>query len=398
MTVNSRYLVRRVSPLVIFFMIALPKSGIAISAIPLNTINFLVALTLPFFFLVFLSRNDCLRKNPKSDVQLLLLVPFASTFFVVTTLNGVDSYPTYAGYIAALIVSPVYFYLFFKCQDDFSVKSIMKVLVFCVRFAAFYGVVLFLYKTITGVFFDIPGVTTTYGAEKGLEERMNNRGELFKLISTYNNGNIYAVCMIMLAPLYRVLESSKLWFCVFLLSVVLTLSRSAWILLFIYFFLEFFLLNRTLRLSRLLILFVSTFVLLLLGVKLLNLIGRDISFVFDSNLGGRATYLQNLFEAGFISEQKISWSYEIPYVSFAQFVGAFSIPFYLLYFFSLVLNAKSLIGGRAPLKRGAALGVLLYFFATFADAALILVPTSYIFFFLVFFSLSEFSYGNLSRS
>ncbi len=68
-------------------------------------------------------------------------------------------------------------------------------------------------------------------ADVGLLETTKdiNRGGLFKLISTYNNGNVYGAAMLILLPLFDAIETRK-WRKLFLrIALVLTLSRSVWI-------------------------------------------------------------------------------------------------------------------------------------------------------------------------
>lgn len=378
-------------------LIAVPKSGFAIGAIPVNSLYIVFVFSLPLLIFKLFSQKAILIRNPMSNVYIVLILPFISLFLLITVFNGVDNAATYAGYIIALIISPLYFFLLFKAVRPDVIDRSLPVIKYCLRFSASYGVALFFYNAVTGQFFEIPGLTTTFGAIKTIDQRMNDRGELFKLTSTYNNGNIYAVCAMMLLPLYRVLEEKSIWFLVFLVSIILTLSRLAWALLFIYFILEYLIFRRNISLKKMLIMVGSITVTAPVVLYLLQIMGRDMGFLFDPNLGGRADYLQKLFDASFISDTRLYWSYEIPYVSIAEFMGFIGIPLFLFYFLNVPFNFNSLFLNRSPVIRASTLGCVMYFLATLVDGALILVPVFSIFSFLVMLSLSGIGNDSCTR-
>ncbi|WP_058835979.1 hypothetical protein [Luteimonas abyssi] len=379
-------------------MIAFPKSGFALGGIPFNTLYLIAAAGLPLLFL-YLALNGARWRITRSDLYLMLLVPFWLLFALTTMSNGIGAMASYAGYVSALIVMPVFFFALFKTATDQQIASALGVAKVCIRFAAAYGVVLFAFKTATGSFFELPGLTTTFGAEKTLEERMNDRGALSKLVSTYNNGNIYGVCMLMLLPLYKELERSRLWFALVVISIVLTLSRTSWLLLMAFFLLDTFASSRTVSVKRIAVGgFLLSFASLAI-VIMMRYMERDSAFLLDSSLGGRSSYLRILFDADLIASEALAFSYEIPYVSIAEFIGLLGIPLFLLFFSNIVLNIGCLISddARDRIRKRACHGCFLYFLATFSDAALILVPTFAIFSFLAFLSFREIPYENRAR-
>ncbi|WFF43007.1 hypothetical protein EVC62_16730 [Salinicola endophyticus] len=374
--------------LVAIFAIALPKSGVALGGIPLNTIYLLIVLTFPILFLKAMLGSGQLFRQDRYACYLWLLVPFWLLFLAVTLLNGIASVGIYFGYVMALIVVPIFFYVWSKRLGPAQIAYLLVCLRHCIRFAIVFGLALFLYKIATGQYFSIPMLTTTYGAELTLEAKMNDRGGLFKLFSTYNNGNIYAVCMIMLLPLYSVIETRRLWVLGLMLTIMLTLSRTAWALLLVYCVFEYLLFNRAISVKKLILICFALCLVVPGIVGLLGLMGRDITFLFDSDLGGRAGYLQYFFDAGLISHTPLYWSYEIPYVSIAEFVGLIGLLPFLLFFANVVM-ARSLFDPSRPVSRSACIGCVMYWVATFSDAALVLVPTFIIFSLLVMLSFSE---------
>ena len=370
---------------VVVAMVALPKSGVAVSGIPLNTIYFLAMGSLPALGIVALSKAASLKVD-FSDFYIFLIVPFWAIFLIVTLSNGIGYLGLYAGAIIALIGMPLFFYVCFKLISDDAIKSGLSALVYCIRFAAAFGLILFAYKTVTGSFFDIPGLTTTFGAEKSLAEKMNDRGALSKLVSTYNNGNIYGVCIMMLLPLYRVLEKSRTWMTVVITSIVLSLSRTVWALLVLSLIFDMVFAGK-ISIKKISAGLFSLLAAIALIFFALGEMGRDSSFLADETLGGRSGYLGLLNDARFIAQESFSSSYEIPYVTIVQYIGLIGVLPFLMYFSSIGINFKALFMRHKPIRRGAALGCLLYFVATFSDAALVLVPTFSIFSFITFLSL-----------
>jgi len=374
--------------LLVIFAIALPKSGVAIGGIPLNTIYLLITVSFPILFIKAMLGTGNLARQDRYSLYIWLLVPFWLLFLSITLMNGIANIGVYFGYVMALVIVPIFFYIWSKRLRQEHIHYLLACLRQCIRFAIVFGLLLFLYKVASGQYFSIPMLTTTFGAELTLEAKMNDRGGLYKLFSTYNNGNIYAVCMIMLLPVYSVIEKSRLWVLLLMLTIMLTLSRTAWALLVLYCVFEYLIFNRAISVKKLIVICAALCVVVPGIIGLLGIMGRDVSFLFDSNLGGRAAYLEYFYDAGLISFTPLYWSYEIPYVSIAEFVGLIGlVPF--LMFFSNIILARSLFDVSRPLSRSASIGCVMYWTATFSDAALVLVPTFIIFSLLVMLSFSE---------
>lgn len=383
------------SVLLVFFMVALPKSGFFLAGVPLNTMYLVIAAALPFFIASFMLRLRWAGFG-SAGLYLVLLVPFWFLFIVAVTFNGIESFGVFAGALISLMVVPVFFFLFFSVVNDWHVEKMLVTLRMSIRFVIVYGLFLFFYKYAVGSFFEIPGVTTTYGAVRGLAAKMNDRGDLSKLMSTYNNGNIFGVCMLMLMPLYRKIEPRRLFFWLLVLCVLLTLSRTCWIILAAYLLMEYFLIGRALSVKKLIFgLSAMAFFIAVLAF-ILGLLEKDTSFIFSASLGGRADYLRDIYDSDLISTLPLSQSYEIPYMTVAQYVGVVAIIPFLFFFSNILMNFRLLKSDAEPVRQAATLGCVLYFIATFSDAALILVPTFSIYMFLVFLSFKKVNYENIA--
>ncbi|WP_251978010.1 hypothetical protein [Salinicola avicenniae] len=385
MVINAKRLFVAV---LIIFAIALPKSGVAVGGIPLNTIYLMIAMSFPVLFIKAMLGTGQLARQDRYSIYIWLLVPFWLLFLAVTLINGIANIGVYVGYVMALIMVPIFFYIWSKRLSPENLQYLLVCLRNCIRFAIGFGLFLFVYKIGTGQYLSVPLLTTTLGAEKTLEAKMNDRGGIFKLFSTYNNGNIYAVCMIMLLPVYTAIEKSRVWVLLLMLTIMLTLSRTAWALLLVYCVFEYLVFNKAISVKKLILICFALCLVVPGIIGLLGLMGRDITFLFDSKLGGRAAYLEYFFNAGLISQTPLYWSYEIPYVSIAEFVGLIGLlPF--LMFFSNIVMARSLFDVSRPVSRAASIGCVMYWVATFSDAALVLVPTFIIYCLLVMLSFSE---------
>jgi len=112
-------------------------------------------------------------------------------------------------------------------------------------FIALYEIFLFFYKIITGTFLLIPFLTTNYHDIETLEfGKSIAPGDFFKLISTYQNGNLYGLCLLMMLPLYTLIEKNHFKQMLVTASLMLTLSRTIWIGLFLYLMIQKFYIQR----------------------------------------------------------------------------------------------------------------------------------------------------------
>lgn len=366
-------------PLIIITMIAFPKSGIAIGSIPLNTITIVIMLFTPILLLIFSFKK--IKKANKNDIYLLTIIPFIFLYLIITLSNGVENYGEYLGTLFSFIVAPIFFFLLFKLTPENTIKKNYALLVLSIRFIAVYGIINLSIKQLTGDFFEIPGLTSTYGALVPLDEKMNDRGGIFKLFSTYNNGNLYGVSLCILFPLYSFLEKNKIFLLLTTVSIILTFSRTVWLLL-IFFYIYTYIINSGLSPKKIIVGICSIVFSVLAIIHTLSLSTIDNNFVFDKNLGGRLSSIQAIKEFNFYSIEPFKNMLEIPYVSLIMYVGLAIIPFFLLYFITILLNYRLLISNKNNINKMCTLGILIYFISTFSDAALIYIPVFLIFCFV----------------
>jgi hypothetical protein len=375
---------RRVTLLLVTFLLFFPKGGVKLAGVPLTwgyVALAAVSLSLPLALL--------LGRSWKISRQRLLLalalVPFQFVVWLSFLFNGV----TGMGFTISMLVSfffvpHVFLLVLGPPLDRLDLSHLFRLVRAGVLFVAAYGIFLFFFKLTTGSFVEIPLLTVNTGDLGELDDKYIDRGGIFKLISTYNNGNIYGVCLLMLLPLYAWLERRTVPNLVVKFSLLLTLSRTVWLGL-----LAFELLHRlyvrplTVRALGLL----AGSVLVVVGGVLtaLRLMGLQTAFLFDRNLGGRIVQLQVLDEATILPGISFEHILEMVYLSIlenfglvglATFLVAMSAPL-LLFLFRAVPHAAT------EYKRSLAAGLMVYLFVALSDGALLFIPVMAFFWFVV---------------
>jgi hypothetical protein len=299
------------------------------------------------------------------------------------------------GFAAALVVSFFFIPLAFLLAlgvylDRMELGPLFRLLRGGVLLVAVYGIFLFVYKLKTGHFIEVPYLTVNAGDLGELEGKYIDRGGVFKLISTYNNGNIYGVSILLLLPLYGWLEKSRIRQGIVKTSLLLTLSRTVWVGLVLYEVLQRVYVKR-----------VSTKALVLLGAVLLalgagvayamTLMDRDISFLFDPNLGGRLGQLGALETSGLLPSGPFEAISEIVYLSVLEGFGLLGLASFLVAMATPL--ALQLLGaiphGGSVYKRNLAAALATYLVVAMSDGAILLIPVMAFYWFVVSLLVSD---------
>ena len=379
--------------LLLTFIVLLPKGGIKPGGIPLTTgyaILFLLA-GLSFTAYTYTGRLRWIGKN-----QFICLVA-TFPFFAVSTLKiigaGFEGIGfTISFYISLFGMPAIFLLLFYHPLRHVSLDFVRNILLKFVYFTAVYGIFLFFYKLYTGSFIEIPLVTVNTGDVGELENKHINRGGIFKLISTYNNGNLYGVCMLMLLPLVNTFETKTYRRFFLKLALLLTLSRTVWMGLLIFEILNFIFLKKKTVGSIFAIAGVVAVVFIAMMIGL-SLLGRDITFLADSSLGGRTGQIDALAESSFFPDMSVKFEVvrEMVYFSVIENFGWVSLPLFFLYLFT---PFGLFLLGRSPqsstlTRRSLALGLVLYYIAAFVDGAILYIPVMAIYWLVVVLLLSD---------
>ena len=218
----------------IFFNIWFPKAGIKLSGIPLTVGNVFLAIT--FFFWTMKKVMNRRMKINKIGYILIILMLYSFIKYLI-----IGEFVKNIGYIIPLVVYPLMFIIAYDTIDTKEkLQKVIKVMCFGFFFICIYA----LLQYVLGIEkVCIPGLTvnlsdyTTYGANWYLQKNNNNSSEIgTKIISTFQNGNLYGVNALLIYPIvYGYLKKENKSFlmyvslALFVICVFLSLSRSCWL-------------------------------------------------------------------------------------------------------------------------------------------------------------------------
>ncbi|MCH9631309.1 MAG: hypothetical protein S4CHLAM37_13310 [Chlamydiia bacterium] len=352
------------------FILFFPKGGVKILNLPI---------TWGFFFLMLsafrasISSNHYLQK--RNGYVLIALLPFQATSLISILVNGY----TNTGYTLSLFLNFFIFpYIFLgvfpKYLDTKSYSLLLKWIKQGTFFVAIYGIFLFCYKLFTGSFFEIPFLTINFHDRNELEAiKCIDRGGIFKLISTYNNGNLYGICMLMLLPLYNLQEHSRFKRISVKLSLILTLSRTIWAGLLFVEILQLLIssYNPIRKIVRITILFV-TGIALYLCLQFIFPFSHE--FLFDRFLGTRIGQFEVLKTATWFSSHPFEEVFEIVYLGIIKGFGFLGLIAYLVGMLSPIVLGLATKEKLSNPDKSIILGLTSYLFISFGDGALLLIP------------------------
>ncbi|MEP9351381.1 O-antigen ligase family protein [Xanthobacter sp. KR7-225] len=372
--------------LLVTFLIAFPKGGMKMGNFPLTigylTLGLVTFIALPRFLM-------SLNKLPQNALTAwLLTTPFYFILIATYLYSGVqkDSAALLLMIFASFVFMPAAFLLILApSAKALEPDKIKWALVFAIRFICIFGIVLFTVKTFTGYTIEVPFLTVNLDDTDVLGSKNNTRGELFKLISTYNNGNIFGVCLGIMLPLYYFLEKKRIFFIIAVVCMVLTLSRTAWIALVLILmaiaWIEGLKPARIAGLGILALVFIAALPLLV------EAMGRDSSsFLFDTSLGNRSSQLERFSDFHLEPRAPISNINEMVYASIYSNYGLFGLISFLLFLGGPVLVTMTK-RKQSVLNRAAAAGLLIYMIVAMSDGAILLIPVTAIYFFIALFAL-----------
>ncbi|AFL87025.1 hypothetical protein Terro_0688 [Terriglobus roseus DSM 18391] len=324
-------------------------------------------------------------------VALGTLVPFALIFFYA--LGGYGASDSYQknGVVStsiSLIFLPIVFLWFYPPMLPLLNRTqVMKCLRYCVLITALFGIFLFFWRPFTGINIHIPFLTTN-GSDAGdpAATSNNSRGFFFKLISTYNNGNIYGAATLILLRLFDEATPRRWERWVVRTALFLTLSRTIWAGLI---FNELLSLGAALlsqaqsfprlrlgRTAKLTVAAVAFGPIFFLASKMMQ--RNEASFLLDPTLGGRTYQFQHLGEVPFFPNFQSHYMItEIVYLSSVNefgYAGSVAVTILLLGPIGILLLDKRAL--QDPIRMAAFKGLVLYAFLCTSDGAIALIPVA----------------------
>jgi hypothetical protein len=373
--------------LLCLFLIAFPKGGIKISGVPLTWGYILLGLVSPLALVT-------LAPPPKrSLLTLALSLPFMLFVLPKGILEASGSSGIGLGFIFSAMMSfgifPGVFYgLFSGKLKKIPPEVFVKTIVWCVRFIALYGIFLFIYQVNVGTFFQIPYLTVNAADAGQLSEKPIMRaGGIAKLISTYNNGNIYGPCLGMILPIYLLFERNPLMIVAVWSSMFLTISRTCWAGGAFLIILLYFIGNKP-DPKRILGGVIALIVGVVIIVILLQLIGRDATWLVDPSLGGRAgKYDDTFLDLTLLPSGSIASFGEIVYLGILRNYGLLAFLCFLPFFWGGMFLSYKGKHAHHPVRRAARQGLMSYYFVSMSDGAILFIPVMVFFYFTTLLAL-----------
>lgn len=371
------------------FLIVFPKGGFKAGEVPLTFGYMLLAL---FFLLsligILLRKERVLRRNV--FIAISSTIPFQLLILLSFYYNGITNLGMAISIIASFIFLPWAMILVFEYYlNKMDYSYLFKMIKWSVFMVAIYGIILFLYFQVTGKYFEIPYLTVNIDDAGTLTDKYNMRGDISKLISTYNNGNIYGISLLIMLPLYSYLENSKIKKITVNLSIIFTLSRTVWAGLLIYYLLKIIYINKS-KVKAVILGIVGISGLYFTITKLLDLMQMNSSFVLDSSMGGRSEQFQLLKSIGFLSYNPFDGIGEITYVFIFEFFGVIGMIFFILAMCTPIIlhfmkwNSFS----NSVYKKSLVSGLIIYLLISWSDGAVQYIPVTVFYWFIVALLLS----------
>ena len=370
-------------PLLLVFLVLFPKGGVKFAGAPLTWGYMLIgvsAVPLLAARLLVLPLKTTLR----SVLAFSTLLPLLVLFFYSIEANGIALLGYAISVFTNFAVLPALFLLVYPPFLRFvSLPQFSRWLRVCIFIAAVWGIFLFFLHPLIGRFIEIPYLTVNSADVGDLELTKHiDRGRFLKLISTYNNGNVYGAATLILLPLYDYLEPRRWHRNLLRFALVLTLSRTVWVGLIV---------EQLLSLVAQMVENIATFPYVrlsgaarrgLTALSMLGLVGVGLFFtsnahqlLTDRTFGGRSGEISLTTTATWLPTAPVTGFAEILYSGAAinyGYAGLVAVTLIFLAPLGLMLLDRRLLG--IPSRRAALKGLILYAIISASDGATNLIP------------------------
>jgi hypothetical protein len=377
-------LVTSVVVLTLFVNLAFPKAGFYAGSIPITLGYVLLAISVLLILTRSILTVGPARLPPTFLVQIALLCLFALYCIVAISTNGLADDVVVSNIVLVITTSDVLVYvvsvlvvpalsilLGMYLYSHVGYARILRVLQASLVIVIFWGMAIFFSMNVLGDVWGIPYVTTTGNDLLFTLTRSINRGGIYKMVSTYNNGNILGINLLIWLPVLLFTKKKlPLWLKVGARALLLlTLSRTVWLG---WIAMEMFALFANRPSAKKVALGVCALGVIGILAYVVSgfLIGDPAAFLFDSTAGGRILYtLEDVSLSNFLP-QRYTGILEIVYVWMIRSFGILGvILFVVTWFYPLSLRIHC---ADAKLVR---IGLATYAVLMFSDGAFLYVPT-----------------------
>jgi hypothetical protein len=361
----------------LLFIFIFPKAGIKVHDTPL-TLGYL-SLGLVAFLFLFRRRH---LTSPNHFLVLLLLLPFQLVALLKLGFGEVKTISYALSFMVNIAILPLLFFGIFSTfieTLDFSyfVRFFKKGMLVI----AVYGIFVFFFRIFTGKLLMIPFLASNFHDLNALEKtKCLVRGDWLKLISTYQNGIIYGVSLLLLLPLYNLVETSKFKRAIVKTSLILTLSRTIWIGLCISQFLQHVQLKGLTVKAFWKLVFQITCALLLLP-WILKGINATWDFIFDPTFGGRNLQFETLSKMTLFGHP-FDPIREILYLGVLEDFGIVGLVLFMIGFLAPLGIFLSHLTPKDAFRIALAQGLLIYLVIALSDGAFHFIPVMAFYWFI----------------
>ena len=367
---------------VVIFNLVFPKGGIKIGDIPI-TIGIVSLLTLLLLGSISSILHFSLHKIKSSRISILLSwIPFQIWMLIVIKENGYENLGfTFSLFLNFLILPWGMLFFNGKNFDDIvNVDKLLKVIKYGIWFLIIFGLINHGYKIITDNYIEVPLLTVNYDDAGKIYDKNNGRGILGKLVSTYQNGNLFGISMLMFLPLFCYIEKKRWKQILFEFTLFLTLSRTIWLGILFYEIISN--VGKKIYAKKVLYLLVVLFIFSFGVVYIIEYLGLDAEFLLDASLGGRVSTLGDItYEI--IPLGAFVTITEIVYKGVLDSFGIVGLILFLIGFFSPLYVYCGKI--KNSLQHNLYLGLIMYSFICLGDGAILLIPVMVLYWGIVLF-------------
>ena len=394
----------------IFFNIWFPKAGIKVAGIPLTVGNVFLAIT--FICWLYKKIVEGHVTVHKIGYSIMILMVFSLVKYVVMgdILSNI-------GYVIPLVIYPLIFFIAYDLIDNKQKEQrIINVICFGFFFISIYALLQYIFG-IEKVC--IPGITVNlsdyikYGSKWYLQKNNNNAGVGTKIISTFQNGNLYGVNTLLIFPIaYQFFKEKNknsimyISLILFVICVFLSLSRACWVGIILFMLFGIFLENEKTQKSfyRKIVMIFLCFMLVIFSFKYFPTIATRLSSMDKSDIismSGRTEGLQDVVKnfneykyafiwligsKGFI--ERVGLAYEMTPLAMLVQIGLIG----LLLFYGILYNVWKSMNKKMWLQNAIKLSIFIWVVVGCIEGAFWLPPTALNIFLLLAIGLANQKY------
>lgn len=387
----------------VFINVTFPKAGIKLGGIPLTVGNVFLLLTVLSWFIYVLWKRSFVFSKAEAFV-IISCVYWLIRFLLVMT-GGRVGLSEWVGFFVPLVVYPFTFLVF----NYFIIE--MKQIDYLLRILFVGTVIVFVFGFLQAAFgidkFSIPGLTVNYtdyiSSDNWYAHKYNGVQEgvtYSKTVSTYQNGNLLGVNVLMFCPMiYESIRNKavkNIYLLVFVLFCILTGSKTCWVGIVLYLLIKGaavinrkWVEGRKLELACLIIAFIPIIALIFLNMfpQIIERFQDSFTLKNIDDLSGRSESMNRLINYFTI---KTEWLLIGPYGLTSYWGSSYEMAYFCILMIGGVAGFIAFLGpiiyiiSRYFIKqykesnviKGITHGVIVYLIVAFVEGALWLPPTA----------------------